>query len=44
SPKTNPDVSLYDALKRNLEKYIDPSKLLWNEQLANTFVADGSIL
>ncbi|CAG8651691.1 24294_t:CDS:2, partial [Racocetra persica] len=43
-PMTKSDVSLYDALKKNLEKYIEPSKLLWNEQLANTIVGDDSIL
>jgi len=38
------DISLYNSLKKNLEKYVEPSKLSWDDQLANMIIGDDSIL
>ncbi|CAJ0846816.1 7506_t:CDS:2 [Entrophospora sp. SA101] len=44
SPKTDSDVSLYDALKKNLVKYINPFDLSWQDPEANMVLSDDSVL
>nr|CAG8646908.1 12663_t:CDS:2 [Entrophospora candida] len=43
-PKTDSDVSLYDALKKNLVKYINPFDLSWQDPEANMVLSDDSVL
>lgn len=44
SNPTDSDISLYDALKNNLVKYINPSRLLWSDPEANLVLSDRSIV
>ncbi|PKK56783.1 hypothetical protein RhiirC2_871963 [Rhizophagus irregularis] len=44
NPKTDLDISLYDALKKNLVNYIDPANLSWQDLEANMVLSDKSLL
>ncbi|CAG8758730.1 21807_t:CDS:10, partial [Gigaspora margarita] len=44
SNPTDSDRSLYDALKNNLVKYIDLSRLLWSDPEANLVLSERSIV
>ncbi|KAF0520582.1 hypothetical protein F8M41_016228 [Gigaspora margarita] len=39
---TDADVSLYDALLRNIDDLVDVSKLTWKDPIANTVLSDDS--
>ncbi|CAJ0826669.1 16490_t:CDS:2 [Entrophospora sp. SA101] len=44
NPGTATDVSLYNTLKKNLEKFVVPSKLTWWDPEANTVLSNESVV